>query len=98
MRPRHALSALILLLVLLAAVPVQPQFDRAARRAEFNRNTNPPPVSRAKRGAVPNQLIIKLAPNADAKSVAALHRRTGARVLSEIPQLRTQTIRLPNAK
>src|SRR5687767_11073414 len=99
MRPRNAFAALILLFAILAAVPVHPQFRGVSRKAAaVNQAAKPLRITTAKRGSVPNQLIIKLAPNADANSMAALHRRTGARVLSEIPQLRTQTIQLPNAK
>ena len=56
-----------------------------------------PGVSRAARGAVPNQLVVKLAPHARPKSVEALHAGAGARVISEVPQLGIQTIKLPNA-
>src|SRR2546425_11655850 len=86
--------------LLAAIIPVQTQWVVPHRALPANMPAaalKRGPLRPKGRGAAPNQLVIKLAPGAARESLARFHARTGARVISEIPQLRIQTLQLPMA-
>jgi len=91
---RSCLSFLLLFLLALSGLPATAQIP-----APFAPRRVLPPLLRLPQGrpaAVPNRLLVKLAPGIAPQSQAALHARLGARVVSGIPQLGIQTVQLPS--